>query len=756
MGPVVLLIFSLAAPASAQTAQPAPPPPAVTDLPLDPAAVDRLIETLQDDQARARLIETLQALKAAQERLEPEERLGLAGRFLEALSIQVGALGDSVTIVARGFAGLPELAQWGVAELRDPVQRRLLLERTLTVIVTLMAGALTYGLMNLALRPARQAINVGQPQPLFTRLAMLAVRLALDLVAAAALLIAGITVLSLIDPPAATRLVALALINAAALTLAIMAVANLLLAPTAPGLRLFAISDETAHYLYLWVRRLVVVGVFGTQLADAARLAGAPAAAYDLLIRLLGFLIAIMVAMLVLQNRRDVADWLDRRTGQAGRRGVIASVFYRLADIWHVLAIALIALIYVMWFVSPADGGRFVATAMALTALIVVAARLLDHAVDRAVRRGFRVPADVAARFPGLEARANRYVPLVRWSLSVVIWALAIIVALAAWGVDSIAWLATGAGREVVASAVSIAIVVGLAAMVWEFVNSAVERYLAARDAEGRIIERSARTRTLLPLIRNSFLLFLLAVVGLTVLSEVGVNIAPLLAGAGIVGLAIGFGSQSLVRDVITGLFNLVEDTVSVGDVATVGGHTGLVEAISIRTLRLRDLSGSVHTVPWGDVTSVVNLTRDFSYYVMDIGVAYREDVDAVIEAVKQLGSELQADPTFGRDLLGPLEILGLDNFADSAVVIKARLKTFPGKQWSVGREFNRRLKRRFDELGIDIPFPHRTIYFGQDKSGNAPPAHVAVAGPQPAAGGGQKARRSQRPRRKPSGAAKS
>ncbi|MFW6077587.1 MAG: mechanosensitive ion channel family protein, partial [Hyphomicrobiales bacterium] len=192
---------------------------------------------------------------------------------------------------------------------------------------------------------------------------------------------------------------------------------------------------------------------------------------------------------------------------------------------------------------------------------------------------------------------------------------------------------------------------------------------------------------------------------------------------------AIGFGSQALVRDIITGLFILIEDSISVGQVVTVGPHTGVVEAMSIRAVRLRDLSGSVHTVPWGDVTSVINLTKDFSFYMMEIGVAYREDVDAVIETIKEVGADLQSDPRFGVHMLEPIEVLGLDSFGDNAVVIKARLKTVPLQQWATGREFNRRMKRRFDELGIEIPFPHRTIYFGEDKAGKAPPARVLVGG---------------------------
>src|SRR3954463_2036523 len=178
-------------------------------------------------------------------------------------------------------------------------------------------------------------------------------------------------------------------------------------------------------------------------------------------------------------------------------------------------------------------------------------------------------------------------------------------------------------------------------------------------DRYGTRIERSARVRTLLPLLRNAVMVLLITVVSLVTLSEFGVNIAPLLAGAGVIGLAIGFGSQTLVKDVITGLFILFEDTISVGDVVDVGnGHSGLVEAITIRTIKLRDMAGGVHSIPFSQVNSVLNMTKDFSYYVLDIAVAYGEDPDGVVGIIKDLGAELQATPQFGRVILEPIEIM--------------------------------------------------------------------------------------------------
>jgi len=197
-------------------------------------------------------------------------------------------------------------------------------------------------------------------------------------------------------------------------------------------------------------------------------------------------------------------------------------------------------------------------------------------------------------------------------------------------------------------------------------------------------------------------------------LGQIGLDITPILASAGIAGLAVGFGAQNLVRDVINGFFMILENQVRVGDVAIVNGTGGLVEAISFRTITLRDQSGTVHIFPNGTVTTLANMTKDWSAYVMDIGVAYKEDTDRVSAVMKEVAQELQQDPQIGHNILEPIEILGVDKFGESEVVIKARLKTIPIQQWTVGREYRRRLKKAFDEKGIEIPFPHRTLYMGE------------------------------------------
>ena len=236
----------------------------------------------------------------------------------------------------------------------------------------------------------------------------------------------------------------------------------------------------------------------------------------------------------------------------------------------------------------------------------------------------------------------------------------------------------------------------------------------ATDDAEPVPGVAKKRVTTLTGLVQTLAVSLVWGVVIIIALDQIGLDITPVLASAGILGLAIGFGAQNLVRDLISGFFIILENQVRLGDVAIVNGTGGLVERISFRTITLRDLSGVVHMFPNGTITTLSNMTKEWSGYVLDIGVAYKEDTDRVSEVMVAVADELRQDPNFAKKFLGPIEILGVDQFGPSEVVIKARLKTLPIEQWTVGREYRRRLKKAFDAKGIEIPFPHRTLYMGE------------------------------------------
>jgi small conductance mechanosensitive channel len=232
------------------------------------------------------------------------------------------------------------------------------------------------------------------------------------------------------------------------------------------------------------------------------------------------------------------------------------------------------------------------------------------------------------------------------------------------------------------------------------------------------------RIATLAGLLRTLGLVVLWGVVIVTSLRHLGLDITPILAGAGIVGLAVGFGAQNLVRDLISGFVAVIENQIRVGDVAVINGTAGEVESITFRVVALRDLSGVVHVFPHGSVTTLANMTKEWSAYVIDVGVAYKEDTDRVVQVMREVAEELRRDPAFAPSILEPIEIFGVDRFGESEVVVKARIKTQPLQQWAVGREYRRRLKKAFDRVGIEIPFPRRSLSLAEP----ARPLHVRLA----------------------------
>lgn len=272
-----------------------------------------------------------------------------------------------------------------------------------------------------------------------------------------------------------------------------------------------------------------------------------------------------------------------------------------------------------------------------------------------------------------------------------------------------------------------IAIATWVALKILKLFVSRIEKHFAQKGAVPS--EQEKRVKTLTGLLNATVTVLVSAIAVLMIVTECGLAIGPLLAGAGIAGVAIGFGAQTLVRDVINGFFLLIENQLRVDDVVTVAGISGLVEAINLRTTRLRDLEGRVHIIPNSSITVVTNFTREWSRALVDIGVAYKEDVDRVVALLRAVGEELQRDPELGPAILEPLTILGVDSFGDSSVNLRMFFKTVPLKQWDVAREFRRRVKRAFDEHNIEIPFPHRTLYLGEGDSTGLLRVQASVSG---------------------------
>jgi small conductance mechanosensitive channel len=521
----------------------------------------------------------------------------------------------------------------------------------------------------------------------------------------------GYAVMSALSSHIRVNLAILTIINASLLVMIGKAVSRFFLAPSCSNLRLLPVPDGPARFLHRWMFRLAVIASFGWFGISALRILGLPKVAAAAALKVDGIVILIILVTLIIRKRRPVARWIrGAESKDPARMTAFMSVRRSLAGIWHVLAVVYLAVIFGVWIFDVEGGIEFALRASVLSLAVLGGARLLVVALEELIQRGTKF-SHTEGSFPRLRRRVDAYLPIAHSSLSVIVWLAAVLTVVEIWGLGTFDWFDTPAGEVVLARLASIAFVVGSAVVAWEMVSAIIEVYLVGAIHNGTPVERSQRVRTLLPLLRNAFTIFLIVVVVLTVLSELGINIAPLLAGAGVVGIAIGFGAQTLVKDIITGMFILFENTIAVGDVVDVGGgHSGLVEHFSLRTLKVRDGTGGLHTVPFSSVTTVNNMSKDFSSYVFNIKVDYGQDTDRIVQLMKDLGKEMQDDPAYAKLILAPLEVFGVDSFGAETLVIQASFKTKPLQQWSVAREFNRRLKKKFDELGISMRAPERFV----------------------------------------------
>jgi len=698
-----LLVFAAALacwPLAGPFAQEPPAGPAV-----GAAELEALAAELRDENKRAELIRRIEALAAVRSGEAPPEQGKPPPGPLAFLTDRIAAFGGDIAgalafvVDSRAFRawvaqGLDSLAS-GWAALG-----RLLLVLLAGVVVEIAVRRLSAGLQRASPRP--EAETAGE------RLLSAAFGAVLGAIPIAAFAAGSFAALFAAALPEAGGQAAVAVVCAVSAARLAMLAARTALAPGAGGARLLRLSDAGAVVLVRWVRRLVSVAVYGWLLCEVMRILGLPAAPYALLVDLVGVSVLGVAAAMVLRNRAPVRD---RLRGAGGGR-----LRSRLADVWHVVALAYLAVVFLVWAVSVENGFGYLAAASAWTVAAAAVARLADLGVLRLAEAATRWQLRINSRFSGAEARADRTVPIVRKCLRAAVWLGAALAVLEAWGAPALELLAAPVGERILGGLVRIALALGLFLVLWEALCLAIGRYLDARDEDGSPLDRSARARTLLPLLRRASAVVLVTVGGLTVASELGIDIAPLLAGVGIAGLAIGFGAQTLVKDVITGLFIVLENQVAVGEYVSVGGHSGIVEALSIRTIRLRDLAGAVHVVPFGEVGTVENLTRDFSYAVIDAGVGYSEDTDRVSDVLREIAAGMEQDESWRHRVIPPFELFGVQELADSAVVVRCRFKTPPMHQWAVAREFRRRMKKRFDALGIEIPFPHRTVYFGAGK----------------------------------------
>ena len=739
---VPLLLLCLGMPQAAGQSAAPPPAPATTGPTV--ANTQRVLDILKDERRRSELIATLETIvtasAAAPASAKPADAATGPPLVIPlVIPLAPNSLGANLLVSAAGLLdrletqlqtsrtlaqALPGLAGWAWDLLENPDRRAWLISVLWRLGLAFAAGWVLRWIVLWLLRRPRASLIARAPRPnaapepdpgldraehgeteappptprrhpAWRRLPFALGCLALDWLGVLGFIVGAHIVLA--TPLGGTRLmqlVILAVVQGYAAWQAILAASAAVIAPQTPELRLLAIGTGAAEQVQRLARRLFGLMIIGHALARVGWLMGLSLTGLTLVEHAILLLAHLGLAVIILRHRRDVAAWLS-----SVAPGDSATISWptRLAPVWHWLAWAALAVLWVLLALQPAGGPTLVIGCLLGSAVIVAVARLADTALR-----------DALDRFGQSAGSTHGLHGWLRMATRLAISVLAGLAILELWGLAPLSWLfASALGRQMLGGTGTIAITLAIAVIVWEGANLAINRHIT-RLADGTQAARASRLRTLLPILRTTLLTGILIMVGLTVLSQLGVNIAPLLAGAGVLGIAIGFGSQKLVQDVITGLFLLLENAMQVGDVVTLGGLTGVAEELSIRSIRLRAEDGSIHVIPFSAVSTVTNLTRDFGQAVIEARVANTEDYDKVETVLRAIFTEMRAETLWETDIVGDLDMMGLARLEDSAMVIKCRIKCAPFARWRVLREFQRRMQHQFTTHAIAYPPPAR------------------------------------------------
>ncbi len=485
----------------------------------------------------------------------------------------------------------------------------------------------------------------------------------------------------------------------------VVIVSGFFLQPTAPRLRLLRMSDAWAAFVQRWMVRIVSVVGAGSALAEIARSLGLNDAAHLALMKVVALAGHILISILILQCAKPVGELIRQRLAARESLQMFGNA---LADAWAWLAVFVVMALWFIWALDVQNGYQTLLHLGGISLAVLVGARVVSIVIFGGLARLFHVQDDAAKSL--VHQHAYRYYPLLR---RIVSWIIGIVTALAllqVWGVDVGDLFRNGTvGHRLASAIVTIGVAAVIALLVWEGVNVSVERRLELWTTSGDLV-RAARLRTLLPMLRSALFCAIALVVVLTGLSELGVNIGPLLAGASIFGVALGFGSQKLVQDFITGIFLLMENAMQVGDWVTLAGVSGTVEYLSIRTVRLRGGDGSLYTVPFSSVSTVNNTNRGLGNAAVKVNIVFGQDVDLAIDTLKEIGAALREDEKFKDGILSDFSFWGVDAVDGSAITLAGQIQCRDSARWGVQREFNRRIVDQFSARGIVIANPQRNL----------------------------------------------
>lgn len=694
------------------------------------ADLELLLKTMEDPAERKKLVGQLRALVQQQQLSDRKREGATAGKkitFVEIYERMVQEVDGTIRRSTAEIRAFPKAFAVGLKKLQNKESFSELVELGWKLGVAFGVAILLGWITRRYTRRANGLIDLSEDVSWFRKLMASFGVSVFTLSPPLVVLAITFSVLTLVQPSTQGSAVALTIVWAYFIRSALLAVSRMIFAAHRPNLRFLPLKDETAAYWNVWIGRLSGVGVFGYYFVQITGSLGASPGMKDAWFDLYGAVVTIQLIVLILQQRKELSARSEGRVALKEKSFHSLHITGRfLRTYWHWVAIAYLIVGYALLLLDHPTALNLMMRASVSTILLLALLFVLRQALVALLNRCFRVPDRFKNRFPTLEGRVNRYVRLSHRIAFGVLYFIAIFLILEAWHLRLIDFLFSDIGLFLVERIVAIAITIGIAFVAMDGGDFAAEALLQPNPGpDGELVEPPPRIKTLIPLARATLKVAVFFIAALIVMGRLGINITPILAGVGVLGLAIGFGAQSLIKDILSGLFNLMEDSMAVGDIVILNGTAGLVENVNLRTVRIRDLSGNVHIIPHSSVDKITNMTKDFSRYVLDVGIAYREDTDQVVEILKKIDSEMRADPSYADDILEPIDIMGVDRFEDSAVIVRARLITRPIKQWRVGREFNRRMKKAFDECGIEIPFPHQTLYFGEPKEGPPPPLYL-------------------------------
>jgi small-conductance mechanosensitive channel len=561
-------------------------------------------------------------------------------------------------------------------------------------------------------KEARSQRHAAVHWTLLQRLPLAALQLLLRLLPLAVFVAAASALMSVLAEDGSPQDRALStLIDLYVICRAIVIACGFFLQPDAPALRLLRMPDRWAIFIQRWVIWIVSSIGGGAALVEIGLALGLSESAHTALVKLVALAGHVLLSLMILQCRKPVAEAIRARARDSS--SPMRLVGEGFVDLWTGIAVFIVMALWFIWALDVQNGYRTLLHLGGVSVAVLIGARVVSIVVFGALGRLFRAEEDEARSL--VHQHAFRYYPLVRGTVYLIITAATVLILLQVWHVDVWQLFATGTiGHRLASALVTIFIAAVIALFVWEAVNVAVERRLARWTQTGDLL-RAARLRTLLPMLRSALFVVIALVVIMTGLSELGVNTAPLLASASIFGVALGFGSQKLVQDFITGIFLLMENAMQVGDWVTLAGVSGTVEYLSIRTVRLRGGDGSLYTVPFSSVSTVNNTNRGLGNAAVKVSIVYGADLDLAIDTLKEIGASLREDDQFKDGILSDFAFWGVDAVDGASLTLTGQVQCRDSARWGVQREFNRRIFERFSERGIAIANPQRSVLVPED-----------------------------------------